>query len=420
MVYIPFLWFLFLTFTLWKKHRRIDICVYMSALYAFTSFCAVLIVELDLLGAGGVLFDKDTLNLNFMPTFLYCVLLTVSILPFSRIYMSRIETITLSSTRLFDYFAAFLLLLALINLYAVFDSTLDILRGDVQEIRLSHYTGEESLADQKIKSLPSVLGYIYYFKYTTLLALPMYFYSICFLNKSTFYNILLLFISLTIPLLAIQTVDRTEFVFYAQMFLFSFFLFKKFMGKPQYNKLRLVFIPIAFMFLVYIAMVTIARFGEKDSGAWGGALQYAGQGYLNFCYFYENANPNIQYTDRMFPMYNHIVNGIDSTPEFRDEKSMHHGFFISVFATFIGDFLLDVGLVGTIVWVIAFFILCITFFPRSSDAAVSLGQLFFVFIMGVIPVFGVFYYRYFYFYYTIMLITVVVASLCCHYKFKYK
>lgn len=420
MVYIPFLWFLLLTFWLWNKHKRIDICVYMSALYAFTSFCAVLIVELNLLGAGGVQFEKETLRLNLSPTLLYCVLLTISILPFSRIYMSRIDTITLSSNRLFDYFAAFLLLLALINLYTVFDSTLGILRGDIQEIRASHYGGEESIAFQKLKSLPSILGYIDYFKYTTLLALPMYFYSICFLNKSTLYNILLLFISLTIPLQAIQTVDRTEFIFYAQMFLFSFLLFKKFMGKSQYKQLKLVFIPLAFMFIVYIAMVTIARFGEKDSGAWGGALQYAGQGYLNFCYFYENANPNIQYTDRMFPLYNHVVNGIDGNSELRDEKSMYHGFFISVFATFIGDFLLDVGLVGTIGWIIAFFILCITFFPRSNDNVVSLGQLFFVFIMGVIPVFGVFYYRYFYFYYTIMIVTVVIVSLCFHYKFKYK
>lgn len=420
MVYIPFLWFLFLTIWLWNKHKRIDICVYMSALYAFVSFCAVLIVELNLLGAGGVLFEKETLKLNLLPTLLYCLLLTISILPFSRIYMSRIETITLSSIRLFDYFAAFLFLLALINLYSVFDSTFGVLRGDFQEIRASHNAGEEFMAFQKIKSLPSVLGYIYYFRFTTLMALPMYFYSICFLNKSTLYNILLLFASLTIPLLAIQTVDRTEFVFYAQMFLFSFLLFKKFMGRSQYKQLKLVLIPLAFMFIVYIAMVTIARFGEKDSGAWGGALQYAGQGYLNFCYFYENANPNIQYTDRMFPMYNHIVNGIDSNPELRDEKSMYHGFFISVFATFIGDFLLDVGLVGTIVWVVAFFILCVTFFPRSNDMVVSLGQLFFVFIMGGIPVFGVFYYRYFHFYYTITLIAVVIASLCFHYKFKYK
>lgn len=420
MVYIPFLWFLFFTFWLWNKHKRIDICVYMSALYAFTSFCAVLIVELNFLGAGGILFEKETLELNLLPTLLYCILLTISILPFSRIYMSSIETITLPSTRLFDYFVAFLFLLALINLYTIIDSTFDILKGDIQEIRSSHYAGEDTIASQKLKSLPSIVGYIYYFKYATIISLPMYFYSICFLNKSFWYNLLLLFISLTIPLSAVQTVDRTEFVFYAQMFIFSFFLFKKFIGKPQYKQLKLVFIPLAFMFIVYIAMVTIARFGEKDSGAWGGALQYAGQGYLNFCYFYENANSNVHYTDRMFPLYNHVVNGIDSTPELRDEKSMYHGFFISVFATFIGDFLLDVGVIGTMVWVALFFILCIVFFPRSTDTVVSLGQIFFVFIMGVVPVFGIFYYRYYHYHNTLVMILLCLFAFGFHYKFKCK
>ena len=56
MFVIPFLWFTLLTVLLWRKHQGADISVYMSALYAFTSFLAIVIVAGDMMGEGGILF----------------------------------------------------------------------------------------------------------------------------------------------------------------------------------------------------------------------------------------------------------------------------------------------------------------------------------------------------------------------------
>ncbi len=417
MIYVPFVYFLSLTMVFYRQHKGIDVCVYISALYALTSFFALLLVKLNLIGAGGVLFDAQTLNLRFIPTVLYCVLLTLTIIPFSKIHSVQIESITLSSVRLFDFFAFFLLGISILNLYIIADSTMDILRGDFLEVRSAHYVGDETIAQQKAKSLPMILGYIYYFNKATILALPMFFYSICFLQKPWWYNLGLLFISLSTPLVAIQAADRTEFIFYAQMFLFCIVLFKAFIGNSQRRWLKLILFPLCMFFVVYVGVVTIARFGEKDSGAAGGALQYAGQGYLNFCYFYENANQNVRFVDRVFPFYAHFALGQDYDSEVRQDV---HGFFTPVFATFLGVFLLDTGVINTVLWVLCFWLLCNMVFPRSNITTISFGQVLIVFCMGVIPVFGIFYYRYIHYHYTIMLILAVVMAFCFHYRFKLK
>ena len=55
MVLLPFIYFTLLTLYWWKKHKGIDVCVYMSGLYAVSTFCALLIV-------GSWWFGKKTIK----------------------------------------------------------------------------------------------------------------------------------------------------------------------------------------------------------------------------------------------------------------------------------------------------------------------------------------------------------------------
>ena len=55
MFIIPFIWFSVLTFLLWRKHSGLDISVFISMLYAFSSLLAMVIVLGDMMGAGGIL-----------------------------------------------------------------------------------------------------------------------------------------------------------------------------------------------------------------------------------------------------------------------------------------------------------------------------------------------------------------------------
>ena len=219
MIFVPFIYFLLLTSYLWIRHKTFDVCVYMSSLYTLTSFCAILLVLTNNLG-GGILFQGWEPELGVIPTFLYCFLISVTILPFSLIRTDKLTHITNNHPLILYGFVGFLLLLALLNLYLVADSTIDILNGDFKELRTSHYQGEEAVADMKLFSMPGPVKLFYQFISSTILALPLFFYYTCIEKRSLWLTCILLFISLSVPLKAIQAADRTEFILYGQMFLF--------------------------------------------------------------------------------------------------------------------------------------------------------------------------------------------------------
>lgn len=421
MIVVPFIYFTLMTLYFLYKHKALDVCVYMSGLYAFTSLCAIIIVTTDSLGEGGILFGKTDAKFNVIPTVVYCVLLTMSILPFSMIYKKDIKRITPAMPYVLNMVGIVLIGVSLLNFYLVADSTLEILSGDLSNLRTDHYSGILSPAEIKAESLPFLLKLFYYLNTSTLLALPIFFYNICFGKGNWLYNTLLFLASLSCPLVGIQTADRTEFIFYAMMFLLCLLLFGKFLSKKMKRIMIVITIPFAVAFVIYLVAVSEARFSEKvEGGASTSVLQYTGQGYINFCYFWENGKREFVAAEREFPLASHILFGVDSYTDRRDERTGQQGFFISVFATFIGDILLDIGPVGVTAWVLFYFLTVMLIIKKSHRAEFNIGEMIMIFVMAVIPVFGVFYYRYFAFTSTIMIIIGWIVYFLSKYKIKLK
>ena len=307
MIFIPFTYFLLLTFYLWYKHRTFDVGVYMSSLYTFTSFCAIVIILGNMLEGSGILFDGWKADLGFIPTFLYCTLLTITIIQFSFIRTEKLTNITNNHPLLLFCFVLILLAQALLNVYLVADSTLDVLNGDLKAIRDSHYQEEMSLADLKTMSLPGPVQYFNYLNYSTILALPLFFYYSCIEKRSLWITGILLFISLSAPLKSIQAVDRAEIMLYGLMLLFCLVFFRN-IFTPSIKRLIIWGgTPLLAIFSLYLSVVSSARFERSEEGTSGSVLQYAGQSYLNFCYFYDNANPDLIYPQREFPIVSHVV-----------------------------------------------------------------------------------------------------------------
>ena len=76
MLFIPFIYFSLLTLYWWGKHQGIDVCVYMSSLYAFTSLMCIVVVLGELTGGGGILFENNEVILSPIATLLYCAFIT--------------------------------------------------------------------------------------------------------------------------------------------------------------------------------------------------------------------------------------------------------------------------------------------------------------------------------------------------------
>ncbi|MBO4906998.1 MAG: oligosaccharide repeat unit polymerase [Bacteroidaceae bacterium] len=398
MILVPFLYFTGLTFFWWKKHQGMDICVYMSALYAFISLCAVIIVTFDLLAEAGILFDRYDYEIGVVPTLLYCLLLTLGMLPFSFIYRNDIQTVKRSDSWILDATCWLLFFVFLLNVYLIIDSTAEILAGDLSNVRQDHYNGIQSPAEIKAESLPIYIRLFFWFNTSTCLALPLFFYYSCFTNRSWWFKLMVFCTSLSMPLSGLQVADRTEFTLFGMMFIYCLIFFWKFLSKRFKYGIMAVGTPMIGLIITYLVAVTQARFSENskdDEKAYASVVQYAGQSFLNFCYFWENGRFEYISPEREFPMTWHLLFHVDSNADRRAVREAEQGFFMSVFATYIGDVMLDLSPVGVIVWSIGFVLICLLLIRYSHREVYDMGDVLAIFMLAVVPIFGVFYYRYY-------------------------
>lgn len=422
MFILPFIYFSLLTYFLYRKQEGFTLAVYMAALYALTSMLAIFTILNNYLGEdGGILYDNSNAEFGILPTLIYCAVLTASIWPFTRFNTNRIGKVELINGRVLDIFGVGLILMSMLNLYLVADSTLDILNGDFAELRQSVYDGEESLAFIKAQSMPFV-SYIYLFNIATIFALPLAFYNISQHRRPWWFNALLLFASLSQPIAGIQTADRTEIAFLSLMTVFTLVVFWRKLSVKVKIYLAIAAAPIVAVMGIYVSAVTSDRFENSYAGPTASAMQYAGQGYINFCYIWEHANSDYISSEREFPIYNRVVNGITSDNERRNVRSAEQGFFISVFPTFIGDLLLDLSLPGMILWVLAFIAICYRFVPdtEAHDTTIQAGDYLTVFLLGTIPTFGIFYYRFHQPKHSLMVLLVLLVIFLSKHTFSFR
>lgn len=393
----------------------------MSLLYALTGLCAVLTILNGYLGEdGGILYENYNAEFGFLPTVFYCGLLTAVIWPFTRFNTAKLHNVELINSKALDIFGVFLILLSLLNLYLVYDSTMDILNGNFAELRQSVYEGEESPAHIKAQSMPYV-SYIYLLNICTIFALPLAFYNMSRHRGRWWFNALLLFASLSQPIAGIQTADRTEVAFFALMAVFTLVLFWRSISLRIKITLAAVATPVIIAMAVYLSAVSTDRFEKTYAGPAAAAMQYVGQGYINFCYFWDHAKSDYVSSEREFPLFNRVFRGVVSDGERRDVRGAEQGFFISVFPTFIGDILLDLTLPGLIIWIIAYILICHKFIPDTTDpdTTVHAGDYLTVFLLGIIPTFGIFYYRFYNFKNTLMILCVILVIYLSKHTFSF-
>ncbi len=420
MILLPFIYFSLLAFYLYRRQGGMTVAVYMAMLYAFTGLCALATTIGGYLGEdGGILYDNNNAEFGVIPTVLYCGIITATIMPFTRFNTARLEkTPVLVNGLVLDLLGVFIIAMSLLNLYLVADSTMDILTGDFAELRESHNSGEESLAQLKAQSMPYV-SYIYLLNNVCVFGLPLSFYNFSQGRRPWWFNTLLLLASLSEPLAGIQSADRTEATFFGLMALFTLILFWHEVTTRFKVVLAIVSLPIVAAIAIYLAMVSNDRFEKTYGGPAISVMQYVGQGYINFCYFWDYAKSDYISTEREFPLYNRITTGTVSDGDRRNVRSAEQGFFISVFPTFIGDIMLDLTFPGMVLWIIVFIAICHRVIPDTSDpdTEVHASDYLVVFLLGIVPTFGIFYYRFYNFKSTLMIKLVIAVILLSRYAF---
>lgn len=383
MLYIPFTYFSALFIFIFKRHR-FDASAYITLLFVVTSFLSII------MNSDGAYVDLKYITI--VPTFLYCFLITLLIIPIYRYDTSSIVVIK-SSSSFFIKFTSNLFFYCSI-LLAIFYAP-DYIKNFV----LGEFASQKKLIFEEGLQLTKYPIYIEILLYPariiispfSLYMIFIFFQSIVETNK---FNIKALIGSFAAILIGILNVDRSKIFFWIILFGLSTVVYWSFLSRRHRTKIKLIFIIFVSLFSLYIAVVTISRYGESESGAFGSIINYAGQPYLNFCYFFnEFHNPDGVTLKYLFPATHcYVIGDYDSSIALQQEMTERTGIFTGVFYTVLGDFLVSDGLLGPFLIVGVYLVLANLILKRNK--AVSFEKLLLAFFLMFIPTLGTITYYY--------------------------
>lgn len=409
MVAVPFIYFLFLLIYVLKKKKRFDISAYLISIYLISAFFSILIDVFDYRSL-----DTSNYQISVLPTIMYCTLLTMVFYPFIKMKRINMDMYYNKEPKLFNFISYFYIVIFLLFLFF----SLDIIKmifidGDFAALRrmISLGEGDELSIFSRVNSSFKYIFVVFgIFGSLSFVMLIFYFYSICFLKKSKWFNTLLLISSTTIVLLGVIGIDRSKVIYWLIVYGFCFILFKDYLTKNSKKNLYIVSGILISFFIFYFISVSNSRFSESDSGTSGGMITYAGQSFINFCFFFDKHPYNGFSLQKVLPLFNKLFvnDGINSSVELNSLMSMQSGVEHGIFNTFIGDIsMASINFIGIIYVILYFFI--------SNYIVKYLNKDFYglllIFLLITIPMLGLFVHFYADFGRMIVFITFVIYSL---------
>lgn len=356
MTYIPLVYFSCLSVFIYQRHKQIDIASIVSLIFAVSGLFSVLI---DINGYRS--YDTSNYEISIVPAALYCILLTLCILPLSKCNISsRIQVEPVRNVKLIKLLSVVSIIWLLLTVFFSWDRFLFILMsGDMAEIRGDLYKGITE--DSWMLSLPGPVRFTF-----TLLNLLfgcpwilifLGFYSMIGNRVPLLYSYFFLIASLSGPYNGILGVDRSSSAYWIMSAVTLFVLFRNQLPssiKKQLSVLGLV----AFVGVIsYLAAMTIARFGERDSsdGALGSLISYFGQSYINFCYFFDEYDLPYHHFGIVFPFTSQYIFGVPSGGvTIQEEMTWLSHKATGVFYTFIGQMIIGIGQFWAIIMTMAY------------------------------------------------------------------
>jgi oligosaccharide repeat unit polymerase len=387
MVAFPFIYFsLFLSYILYKK-RKFDISAYLVSLYVISSFFAIMIDVKNLRS-----FDTKLYHISIVPSILYCFLLTLTIWPFYRLRTTKITNIKLNKPQLFNFIVYFYFTCFLVILISSFSSIVQILQGNLGELRSALARGE-NITDINVAGIfkPVFITANVFGRFSIIMIL-FYFYSLTYLKRSKLFNTIILLSSLSIILIGIIGVDRSKVFYWMLSYGFCLVLFWRRLNKKQHKRIYMVSGFILSILALYFIILTVSRFDIEDTGSGGSMISYAGQSFINFSYFFDNVTNKQFSLQRILPLFYKLFihNGIENSTQLNDVIGLQTGKNLGVFSTFIGDIMVASGRFIAVSYCFVYYFICLLFLGLKRRAITNFHQLIFIFCMISVPMLGIF------------------------------
>ena len=245
---------------------------------------------------------------------------------------------------------SFLVFYAICSL-AIFPNTLAHIQDGLQILFYSAYGGQDLYTEGQLDVERNIFKYngiqtIFSVFHDSLneIAIFLMFYYLTFKKK---HKGLIVFLSLAFIadlLKPIASGQRTGFVMIMLSIILCYLIFKRYWN----SKLQQVVSKIMLVLVVIVSIpffaLTISRFSQSQQGTMGSTLSYVGQANLNFNLYCLDAG-GTRHGDRVLRGYKSVL-GMETTASTRDTRDKYYNMKIDdrVFYTYVGDFVLDFGL----------------------------------------------------------------------------
>jgi len=193
-------------------------------------------------------------------------------------------------------------------------------------------------------------------------------------------------------IMAIEGVDRSKVFYWLITYGAMIVLFWRRMSKKQHKNISIASLIILSLAISYFLVLTFSRFETYETGSKGSMISYAGQSFINFCFFFDKVRYSEFSLQRIFPLFYKLFfhNGINDTVSLNADISLKTGKEIGVFSTFIGDIMVASGKIAGILYCIAFSIVARSIIKFRTRRFVYFDQMLFLFCLITIPMLGVF------------------------------
>lgn len=351
MIYIPFIYFISIFLYYLRKRKCLDTGGIIMAIYIVGSLFSIIAYYTDLDIKRE--FDRE---LQIIPTFLYLILLTLSILPFYRMNSSSLRITDNINHTVFLIIGYALIVLNLVSFITSYDAILLSLSEDFGDTRSAYYL--EASYGTKTRLSQSLFTYIISSASEFFPVLLLFFFISSIKKIGGFwFRLLLILSSMTRVILSIIIAGRTQVIYWIMLFGILFITFWRQLENTVKIKFAIILSILLIPTSIYFILVTEARFGEGED-AENSLVVYAGQTYPNFCKLYHHYSFKELTFDRVFPITTKYVFGHDfETTEYREKEESRIGMKTGIFFTYLGDAMLDFGVIGMIIYTVFYVLL---------------------------------------------------------------
>lgn len=337
MVAIPFIYFTILF--LWhffKRNRRLDIASYILIIYASSAFFSILV---DRYGYSFYPYYR----VSFEATLAYCVLLTISILPFlnySNLYIQHIRPIPngnvlkYASICVFSYF--------IVYVYMSANDVYNVLTGDIGALRAAHYT--DNISSGWLAKI-NPFARIPFIIFNLIVGSPwilqfLGFYTVIIQKLPMKYGALFIISSLIGVVGNLTEAGRSDMVYWLLGIIACYIFFQPLIKKsePIAKRFKVLGYILIASGIYIVALITFSRYENRDYGAAGGFITYFGQPFNHFAYFFDNFECPYPTLEILFPFTYDILGiaegGVGNVQQMLTLKT---GTFTGLFYTYIGQ-----------------------------------------------------------------------------------